>query len=245
MVRSRGEKIKVDVHYLGHASFVLQFDNGVAVLTDYGASNAYGLNSPVCGLGTLQPDVATYSHQTHIDHAGGEIPAGVPHVLTGLDRLSLKRLSIEPLRTCEMSLEEEDNTSYLFAYGGLTVLHLADAQAYLRNIDREDVRERVKQVYPRQYDLLLMTIEGRQELIRQAEVFIDLLQPRRVIPMHYWSTEYKAAFLDYLQARNEVAGKSYRVHRVGGARYALSDSEVGVAPVQVISLDPAPFESTA
>lgn len=35
------------------------------------------------------------------------------------------------------------------------------------------------------------------------------------------------------------------LHRVGGARYTLTDSEVGVAPVQVISLDPATFESVA
>jgi hypothetical protein len=32
----------IHIHYLGHSSFILQFDNGITVLTDYGASNSCG-----------------------------------------------------------------------------------------------------------------------------------------------------------------------------------------------------------
>jgi hypothetical protein len=42
--REAGEEGEVVVHYLGHASFLLAFPHGPTVLTDYGESNAYGLD---------------------------------------------------------------------------------------------------------------------------------------------------------------------------------------------------------
>ena len=60
----------VKIHYLGHSAFVLQFDNGINVVTDYGKENAWvawGWNSPINDIGDLIPDVMTFSHQ-HEDH---------------------------------------------------------------------------------------------------------------------------------------------------------------------------------
>jgi L-ascorbate metabolism protein UlaG (beta-lactamase superfamily) len=227
------------IHYLGHASFVLQFDNGVTVLTDYGTSNAYGLDSPIYGLGSLRPDVVTYSHTDHVDHCCDQVPDGVSHTLTALEDLNLKGLVIEALPTCERSLQEPDNTSYLFVYKGFRILHLGDAQAYIQNVAREDVRKRLKELYPQNCDLLLMTIEGTSHLIQESEAFIDLIQPTRVIPMHYWSPAYKAAFLAHLEAQNETAGKTYHLEKIPGPKYTISISGESVTPIHVISLEPA------
>ena len=70
----------MQAHYLGHAAFLLEFPTGLTVLTDYGESRAYGLDSPVFELGAVRPDLVTYSHD-HADHAGGELPEGVGRVI--------------------------------------------------------------------------------------------------------------------------------------------------------------------
>ncbi|MFC1484496.1 MBL fold metallo-hydrolase [Candidatus Neomarinimicrobiota bacterium] len=227
----------VQVHYLGHASFLLRFDNGLTVLTDYGVSRAWGLDSPIYDYGNREPDIVTYSH-AHDDHKR-EISWEQATVLTATDSLDVDGLTITPIRTCEIAPETEDNTSYLFAYRDLKILHLADAQSYIKNIEQEDIRARVKTLYPEKYDVLLMTIEGRSQFIPQAEAFIDLLQPGRVFPMHYWSPEYKADFLSYLEAQNEITDKKYLIESTGSAEFNISGSDGEPGGIQVISLDPA------
>jgi L-ascorbate metabolism protein UlaG (beta-lactamase superfamily) len=238
----------IHIHYLGHSSFILQFDNGITVLTDYGASNAYGLDSPIHDLGDLRPDVVTCSHTHHVDHYdASKAPEGMPHTLTEADRdsLSLEGLTIEPIPTCEKSPNQEDNNSYLFTYRGFKILHLGDAQGYITNLEQEGVRERVKEIYPDEYDLLLAPIGFTSDILPDAEAFIDLLQPKRVIPMHYWSLDSKAAFLSLLEEQNEMAGKAYHVQEIQGARYSVATSSTAVTPIQVISLEPAAFSKAA
>ncbi len=240
--------MEIHIHYLGHSSFILQFDNGITVLTDYGASNSYGLDSPIYALGDLRPDVVTCSHTHHVDHYDeSKVPDNVPHTLTEADRdsLSLEGLTIEPIPTCEASLKREDNNSYLFTYKGFKILHVGDAQGYITNLDQEDVRARVKEIYPDEYDLLLAPIGFTHDILPDAEALIDLLQPKRVIPMHYWSPDSKAAFLALLEEQNETAGKAYRVQEIQRAKYSVSSSSTSVTPIQVISLEPAAFSEAA
>jgi L-ascorbate metabolism protein UlaG (beta-lactamase superfamily) len=227
----------VQIHYLGHASFLLRFNNGLTVLTDYGESSAWGLDSPIYDYGNREPDIVTYSH-THDDHQR-EISWEQATVLTDTDSLSLDGLKIIPIRTCEITPETADNTSYLFEYRGLKILHVADAQSLIKNIEQEEIRARIKSLYPEQYDVLLMTIEGPSQFIPQAEAFIDVLQPKRVIPMHYWSPEYKAEFLNYLTFQNEISGRTYQIERTGNAEYTISGSDDESGGIRIISLDPA------
>ncbi len=235
-------KAVVHIHYLGHASFILQFDNGVSILTDYGQSKAYGLDSPIYDWVGAEPDVVTFSH-AHPDHKRPELDFKQAHVLTGTESLSLQGLEITPILTSERSIGTPDNSSYLFSYKGWKILHLADAQAYIMAIEQEAARQKVTELYPEKCDLLLMTIQGVNEFIPQAEEFIDLLQPVQVIPMHYWSPEYKADFLTHLKAQKQQGDKCYNIVETGNADYELyPDSKV--APIQVISLEPAPFPQT-
>ncbi len=222
----------VRIHYLGHAAFFLQFDNGVSVLTDYGESNSYGLDSPVYDLQGIEPTVATFSHN-HPDHRRSKEFGSSVRILTDDDSLAIKGINITPIRTCEASVFKTDNSGFLFTYKGFKILHLGDAQAYIKEIEQDSIKQKVKEVYPDQYDLLLMTIQGVNELIPQAEKFIALLQPKRVIPMHYWSPAYKEEFLQLLRGNRE-----YRINDAAGAGYVLYHDEK-VEPITVISLTPA------
>jgi len=94
---------EVKVHYLGHASFLLQFDNGVSVLTDYGTSNCWDLSSPIYDIGDFMPTILTYSHR-HDDHYNvSRKPAGVEYILEGMDSLNIDGLSIRPVRIISLS----------------------------------------------------------------------------------------------------------------------------------------------
>jgi len=230
----------VRVHYLGHASFVLQFDNGISVLTDYGKSRAYDLDSPVYDLDLL-PDVVTYSHE-HEDHAGGKIPGNDPHILKGMDALSLKGIDIEPIPTHERSLDQPDNTSYLFTYKGIRILHLGDCQALIEHCERSEVKEIIDDLYPDRYSLVLVPIGFVSDIVKQAASFIRLIDARAFVPMHYWSPSEKAAFLEQVRDERGKGGDPHRVVAVGGAKLDLHASEKDVNEIQIINLEPGPFE---
>lgn len=230
------------IHYLGHSSFLLQFDNGISILMDHGTSRAWGLDSPIYGIGDFQPDIVTYSHTEHIDHYEGDVPEDVPHTLTRDDSLNIKGISIIPIRTSELSLEEKDNTSYLIKYKGYRILHLGDAQANIKAINEKVNRIHLLEIFREPIDLLLMTIGGRTDILQPAEAFIALLQPKRMIPMHYWKKEDKQAFLSWLEKQNLNSGRNYRVLELPGPEFTLSSSDKDIEPVQVISLEPGRFK---
>jgi L-ascorbate metabolism protein UlaG (beta-lactamase superfamily) len=244
MKRKKSSKPDIRIHYLGHSSFVLQFDNGVSILTDYGQSRAYGLDSPIYDVGDFQPTIITYSHH-HPDHDRGAT-FDTDHVLDGLDELTLEGITLEPVLTTERS--QEDNTSTLITYKGFTILHLGDAQGDISRIDQEDVRQHLKEILA-PIDLLLVPIGWTRDIIQEAEATVVLLEPRRVIPMHYWSPQEKRDFFAHLAAQNETVGASYQalhrrpdsVQESGGAEYDIWIDDADVTPIQVISLEPAPF----
>jgi len=238
---------EIKIHYLGHSAFVMQFDNGINIVTDYGKENAWiewGWDSPINDIGDLVPDVMTFSHKHEDHYDSNRIPKGVKNILTGLDSLTINGIKIEPVRTCETNINIESNTSYIFTYKGLKVCHLGDAQAQIMNINNDDVRAHIVSIFPNTFDLLLMTIEGKQKFISQAEAFVDLLNPKRIIPIHHWSEYYLQEFISYLDDQNN-AGKNYQINDMGKFQYDLFTSE-NVDPVQVICLNRAPFsQSTA
>lgn len=233
-----GEAPILKIHYLGHSAFVLEFDNGITVVTDYGEPNAWvqwGWDSPINSIGDLIPDVMTYSHTHHEDHYDpNRIPAGVTHILTGTDSLNIDGLSIRPIRVCESNLNNEDNSAFLFSYKGFKFLHLGDAQVQIMNIDNLNVCSHVQSIIPDSLDLLFMTIEGQSQFIPQAETFINLFQPKRIIPMHFWSQEYRTEFLNYLTLQND-SGKNYQIFEVNGPRLDIYQTDLP-QPIEVYSV---------
>jgi L-ascorbate metabolism protein UlaG (beta-lactamase superfamily) len=240
---SHSEEVVIKIHYLGHSAFVLQFDNGINIVTDYGHYNAWadwGWDSPIHNFGDLIPDVMTYSHTNHEDHYDPDrIPEGVSHILTAHDSLVIEGIHIKPVRTCENNINTESNSSYIFTYKDLKICHLGDAQAQIINIENQDVCDHIVEIFPDTFDLLLMTIDGTQQFLEQTEIFVDVLKPRRVIPMHYWTEIYKSNVLQNFEDQN-MPGKSYQVEEIDGPNYTLS-SEEALTPIKVISLKRAPF----
>lgn len=229
------------VHYLGHAAFLLTFDNGRTVLTDHGESRAYGLDSPIFELGALRPDVVTRSHD-HPDHAGGSLPNGYGQLVTDEAGLERNGLTITPIPTFEGALDTPDNTSYLFEYRGLKILHLGDCQALIVAIEDSAVQERVRTLYPDSYDLVLAPIGFVRDILAEAARFVTMLDARRVIPMHYWSPADRNTFLELLANRVDARGRRYHVRVQPGATLWLDKDTEADSVVEAIGLTPGPLQ---
>jgi L-ascorbate metabolism protein UlaG (beta-lactamase superfamily) len=236
---------EVKIHYLGHSSFVIEFDNGITMVTDYGHYNAwvdYGWDSPIKSFNDLVPDVMTYSHK-HDDHYdASRIPTGVGYILTDLDTLEIDGIKIKPLRTCEENINTESNSSYFIYYKGLKICHLGDAQAQIINIAKTEVRNHIKELFPDTLDLLFMTIDGQQQFIPQAEDFVKLLHPKRIIPMHHWSESYLQQFIDTLESKNIPSDTSYFIEQIAGPVYSFSGNDM-IKPIHVVKLQRAEYKN--
>jgi len=241
VLKAQASVPEINIHYLGHSSFVLSFDNGINIVTDYGKENAWlewGWDSPIHSIGELVPQVMTYSHK-HDDHYDrSRIPNGVEKLLSDTDNLSIMGIEIIPIRTCEDNIDVESNTSFIFKYKGLKICHLGDAQAQIMNINETEVRDKILSIFPDQFDLLFMTIEGQEKFIPQAEEFIRLLNPKKVIHMHYWSNEYLDEFISYIDKAN-AKKNIYKITQNKGTAYLLTTEKN--QGIEIIILERSPF----
>lgn len=246
-----GQPPEVTIHYLGHSSFVLQFGGGTTVLTDYGESNAYGLDSPIYSIGDLVPDIVTVSHD-HVDHIGGELPPGIRMTLAGGEIFRSGGLTITPIPTFERSLVSPDNFSFLFEYKGLKVLHLGDCQALMlglsvalmgeegRRYSREEVADMIRELYPDSYDLVLLPIGFTQAIIPEAAEFAGYLDARTIVPTHFWTPEDRDAFLERMADRKDARDRPYKSRLSADPGFRITLAMDPVVEVEVLGLTPAP-----
>jgi L-ascorbate metabolism protein UlaG (beta-lactamase superfamily) len=235
----------VNIHYLGHCAFILQFDDTLSVITDYAESYPYysqAYISPIYKIyDGFTPDIATISHE-HTDHySASRIPAGVNYILQETDTLSIKDLLIKPVRTSEANTGTLDNSTYFFRYKGLTICHSGDLYANMKAIENAGQQAHLRELFPDTVDVLLLVIQSTENVISYAEKFIDFLKPRIVIPMHYWTPAYKSEFLSYLENENTLHGKTYEIINSAGASYAIYLNDTNQSPTRIVSLDPLPF----
>jgi L-ascorbate metabolism protein UlaG (beta-lactamase superfamily) len=228
----------------------MQFGNGTTVLTDFGESNAYGLESPIFGLGGLVPDVMTISHD-HPDHIGGEAPGEIDTVLTGSEAYDSRGLRITPIPTYETTLTTPDNFSFLFEYKGLKILHLGDCQAMIlgfskamlgpegRFLSGQALGEMVRETYPDSYDLVLMPIGFTQDIIPAAAAFAEYLDARTIIPMHYWTLEERDAFLARMGDRRDGMDRAYRSRLSQEPKLLITPLDGPLVEPEVVGLTPA------
>lgn len=225
-------KPEVQIHYLGHSSFLFTFDNGVTLLTDPGQSRAYGLDSPVYELGDFKPSIVTFSHH-HPDHDRGQSFPGAT-VLDGKG-VTMKGITIEAIPVSEKS--EGDNFGFLITYKGVTVFHAGDSQGDMAALSAGQVKQSLKAKLPRRLDVLLVPIGFIRPITREAAAYVEFLQPRTVIPMHFWSAAEKTGFLEELKSR----GGKFQIIDQGSSNWAVSVSQTS-SSIQVISLTAGPLK---
>lgn len=242
-ISCRNQNDTIQIHYLGHAAFLIIFDDETSVLTDYGKPNAYveyGWDSPIHDIGDFSPTIMTYSH-AHDDHYDStRAPKGVKYILKNNDSLKLNDLRILPIRTSENDISIKSNTSYLFEYRNFKILHFGDCQANIINIDSKENRNYINNVIPSGCDIILLPIESKTQFIPQAVKFIDVIQPKVVIPMHYWSEAYKSEFLNYIKTGLSKEKNDYQVVTINGSVYNYVKTR-GSNSIYIINIDPSEY----
>lgn len=214
----------IQVHYLGHSAFIMQFDT-ILVVTDYGKPNAWkqwGWDSPISDVRDLIPDIMTYSH-LHDDHYdSARIPKGIKYILKNGKNLYLNGLKIESIATCEDVFGDFNNNSYLFTYKGINILHTGDIQIMIANIENDTIAQYVKNNLPNNVDVLIMPIEGKIKYVDKTYKFIELLKPKVVIPAHYWSKEYLNDFITFIENKYNM-DFPYKIYNIEESGIYLND----------------------
>jgi len=226
----------VRIHFLGHAAFILQFDNGLSVLSDYGDASRTGWGVEVFGFGDFQPDIVTYSQTHHPDHYL-EMEFKGARILTGDASLSKAGLVITPVPTHELTMDSFDSYGFLFAYKGSKILIAGEPLQYILNSGEEQVKQEIRAKYADSYDLVIIPISGLRITYPQVESFIRLLNTRRVILMHAMDVSFYPAFLSFLE--KEHPGR-YQLENVNSPGYDLEPADRPEPPV-VIALKPAAY----
>jgi hypothetical protein len=65
-----------------------------------------------------------------------------------------------------------------------------------------------------------------------------------VVPIHYWSPEYKEDFLSYLELQNDTAGRDYVINRLEEPSLELMADDTVHNNIRVFGLTPMPYGET-
>jgi L-ascorbate metabolism protein UlaG (beta-lactamase superfamily) len=186
---------QVRITFVGHASFLIETPNNVKAVTDY--------NDFV--RATVVPDVATMN-KAHSTHYSRNPEAGITHLLPGWNPRGGKAehdVTLLDMRIRNVSTnirmwgggdtEYDGNSIFIFEINELCVVHLGHLHhtlepGHIRAIGRVDV--------------LLVPVDGGFTLDMAGMMdVVTVLNPRVIIPMHFFGPSTLARFLDLAGAR--------------------------------------------
>ncbi len=184
---------QMSITFVGHSTFLIESQAGVRAATDY---NDYIKPKAV-------PDIATMNiaHDTHFSHHPD--PA-IKHVLRGWDRAggqALHDVIMQDMRVRNVTtnirgfgLDRPDgNSIFVFEMAGLCVAHLG-------HLHHELTPGHLKELG--QIDIVLAPVDGSWTLDLDGMMdVLHQLQPKAIIPMHYFSGATLERFLSKARDR--------------------------------------------
>ncbi len=185
------------ITYLGHASFLIESPGGITAVTDYS-----GRHQP-----PRVPDIITMNlaHNTHFtDHPDPRIT----HVLRGwrddggpaqhdikIGDLRVRNLPTN-IRSFDGGTRRYGNSIFVFETGGLCIGHLSHLHHLLTADDLATLG---------QLDIVMVAIDGAWTSSQGDMVeVLGQLNPRLILPMHYWSQEVLNRFLARMRDKAEI-----------------------------------------
>ncbi len=181
----------VDLHYVGHASFLIRSAGGLNMVTDF---------TGFVGSTRLIPDVVTMNH-AHDTHWTAFPDPAIPHVLRGWGeefgegvehRLDLGEVLVRNVSTDIRSqfsgVEEKGNSIFVFEMAGLCIGHLG----HLHHAPNEEQYAAIGRL-----DVVMAPVDGGMTLDHATMIAVlKRLRSRIVIPMHWFSLFALKEFLD-------------------------------------------------
>ncbi|WP_428928192.1 MBL fold metallo-hydrolase [Marinibacterium sp. SX1] len=184
----------VRLHYITHASFLLQTQGGLNIVTDY---------TGFTGTAPLIPDVVTMNH-AHSSHWTSAPDPAIPHVLEGwgvygegidhhldLGDMLIRNVSTDIRSPYGEGVEESGNSVFIFEVEGLCIGHLG----HLHHIPSDAQFAAMGRL-----DVVMAPVDGGMTLpLPEMITTLKRLKSSVVIPMHWFSTYSLQAFLAGMQ----------------------------------------------
>ena len=179
----------IEITFLGHASFEIVSPAGVRAVTDYN-----GVNIPAD-----PPEIATmnHAHSTHYTLSPDRRVAHVLHGWSDNNQMPVVDLTVRDMRvtnlptnirTWDGGTERYGNSIFVFESAGLCIAHLSHLHHLLEPADLNRLGH---------VDIVMVSVDGGWTLSQQdAAAVIEQLQPRIVLPMHYFTRDVLDRFLD-------------------------------------------------
>lgn len=173
---------RVIVTFVGHASFQIDTPQGVRAITDYNGVNGFG----------RRPDIVTMNnaHDTHFTDMPED---GITYVLRGWpsqpgETEAKHEVTLKDMKVWNVPTNARDwgggaaringNSIFIFAVGDLCIAHLGHLHHRLTKEHLEELGR---------IDVLMVPIDGSYTMGMPLMVdVIRQIQPRIVLPMHYW-----------------------------------------------------------
>jgi L-ascorbate metabolism protein UlaG (beta-lactamase superfamily) len=171
------------ITYYGVSCFKIQSGDTIIVLDP--PSKKSGFKPP-----RFQADVVCISHNhpghNGLEHIPGKEKGTVPFGITGPGEYEIKGVTVKGLRTFHDSLSGKKyglNTVYNFVFDKINICHLGD---FGEKELRPELQESLGEV-----DILFVPINGAIIAAEQAVKIINQIEPKVVIPMHYFTKSFK------------------------------------------------------
>jgi L-ascorbate metabolism protein UlaG (beta-lactamase superfamily) len=208
----------VKITFYAHASFRLEGD-GLTVITD-----PYTPGPQACGFDPINEpaDLVIMSSATDSFHSDPSHVRGNPAVVNALELpaegktllgLHIRSFPAMESYTYDFGRDPDANALYLFTLGGIRILHMGDIGNPVSPAQLDALRGNVD---------LLLALTGAHATIGldDLDAAIAAIQPRAIIPMHYYSPR---GVLKILPVDNFLARyPSESITRVGGPRLELT-----------------------
>jgi L-ascorbate metabolism protein UlaG (beta-lactamase superfamily) len=187
----------VTITFLGHASFEIDSPSGVRAVTDYN-----GINIPA-----TPPDIATmnHAHSTHYtlhpDPRIGIVLHGwkengvVPDFDVVKHDLRVTNLPTN-IRDWNGGTEAYGNSIFVFETAGLCIAHFSHLHHLLEPQDLAALGR---------IDVVMVAVDGEWTMSQQdAAAVVEQLQPRVVLPMHFFTRSVLDRFLDLERGHYDI-----------------------------------------
>jgi L-ascorbate metabolism protein UlaG (beta-lactamase superfamily) len=186
----------VRLTYLGHSSFLIESPEGATAITDY---NGY-LRAP-------EPPAIVTMNNAHETHYTDFVEPGVQHILRGWDpaggvaqhdqmHLDMRVRNVPTNVRSWAGTRVNGNSIFIFEVADLCIAHLGHLHHTLSDVHLGEIG---------MIDILMVPVDGSftiaQELMQEV---IDQIGAPLLIPMHYFSQQRLARFIDLVSDRYEA-----------------------------------------
>ena len=185
---------RATVTFVGHASFQIDTPQGARAITDYNGINGFGRH----------PDIVTMNN-AHSTHYTDDPEDGITYILRGWPSkpgeteakydVTLKDMRVwnVPTNAREWGTDAvriNGNSIFIFAIGDLCIAHLGHLHHRLTKEHLEELGR---------IDVLMVPIDGAYTM--GVPLMVDVIkqiEPRVVLPMHYWGRGQLDRFMGLL-----------------------------------------------